>query len=147
MRGVFTLAVAIGFAGCVEKFDHDPGAAGAKAEEFARVAFVSRDSEKGYALLAAATKRYVSVAQFTQVLVRLHPKNSPLKVAAVEYEPMKGEKALYVFLRGESSAESFYYRVTMEGTAATGYRVLKFDRASEPYLPSDDRKPLGARKP
>ena len=136
------LLLVCGNQACVQTFDHDAIAAGKKAQEFATVAFVRRDFDQGYDLLADATKRYVSLAQFKETVSRLHPDAFPNTVTAEEYEPMKGEKALYVFLIGESPGESFYYRITMSGTADTGYKVLRFDRSREPYVPTADKKPL-----
>jgi hypothetical protein len=143
---LFPLALVIGLAGCVESISHDDVAAGKSAAEFAQVAFVKRDTEKGYALLSDSTKRYVSLEKFKEVISRMHPKAFPKSVTAIEYEPMPGEKAMYVFLEGENVGERFYYRLTMEGTAATGYRVLRLDRASSPY-PSSDRKQRFSKSP
>ena len=136
------LMFAVGLIGCMETIHHDESSAGKKAEEFARVAFVKQDVENGYALLADGTKRYVSQEQFNAVLSKLHPKAFPRTVTALEYEPMPGEKAIYIFLTGENSGEHFYYRLTMEGTATTGYKVLRFDRAGQSYPSSNDRKRL-----
>jgi hypothetical protein len=118
--------------GCAEKIDHDPASAAAKAEEFARVAFIERDMARSYELLAVGTKRYVSLEKHQEVIGRLHPKGYPNAIKAGDFEPMPGEKAIYVFLTGENAGESFYYRLTMEGTARTGYRVLQFDRLKRP---------------
>ena len=49
-------------------------------------------------------------------------------MTALEFEPMAGEKAIYVFLTGRNEDQQFSYRVTLEGTAATGYKVLKVDQ-------------------
>jgi hypothetical protein len=59
---------------------------------------------------------------------------------------MPGEKAIYVFLTGENSGEHFYYRLTMEGTAPTGYKVLRLDRAAQPYPSSNERKRFSDQK-
>ena len=136
---------AVELIGCMETIHHDEASAGKKAEEFARVVFVKRDFENGYGLLADGTKRYVSLEQFKAVLSKLHPKAFPRTVTALEYEPMPGEKAIYIFLTGENSGEQFYYRLTMEGTATTGYKVLRFDRASQPYPASNEKKNLVAK--
>ena len=140
---LLALSMALAMTGCVESIDHDNLRAAKKAEEFVAAAFVTGDGERGYELLAPATKRYVSLEQFKLVLTRLHPRSSPKNVRAFEYEPMTGEKAIYIFLAGEHSGEQFYYRITMVGTKATEYQVLKFDRSLEPYPPSPNRKPLG----
>jgi hypothetical protein len=139
----YALMFAAGLMGCTESVKHDEALAGRKAEEFVRVAFVRQDIENGYALLAQGTKRYVSLEQFKAVVAKLHPKGFPRTVTATEYEPMHGEKAIYIFLTGENAGEHFYYRLTMEGTAATGYKVLRFDRAGGPFPPSNDKKRLG----
>jgi hypothetical protein len=136
---------AVGLIGCMETIHHDEASAGKKAEEFAQVVFVKQHFDTGYGLLAEGTKRYVSLEQFKAVLSKLHPKAFPKTVAAREYEPMPGEKAIYIFLTGENSGEHFYYRLTMEGTATTGYKVLRFDRASQPYPASNQKKDLVAK--
>lgn len=143
-RLYFFLALACGHPGCAETFDHDAMSAGKKAQEFATVAFIQQDADRSYGLLADATRRYVPLGQFKEVVLRLHPKAFPAAVKAVEYEPMKGEKAIYIYLTGENRGESFYYRITMSGTAETNYKVLRFDRSSEPYAPTADKQPLPA---
>jgi len=142
----YPLMFAVGLMGCVESVNHDELSAGKKAEEFARNAFVKQDIENGYALLADGTKRYVSLAQFKEVVSKLHPKAFPKTVIASEYEPMAGEKAIYIFLMGENSGEHFYYRLTMEGTATTGYKVLRLDRAGQPYPSSNEKKRFSDQK-
>jgi hypothetical protein len=126
----------------MESFDHDAASASRKAEEFARVTFVRGDFENGYTLLADGTKRYVSLGQFKEVVSKLHPNAFPKTITAAEYEPMPGEKAIYIFLAGENAGARFYYRLTMEGTAATGYKVLRFDRSGAPPASSQDRQKL-----
>ena len=139
------LMFAVGLMSCMETINHDASSAGKKAEEFAQVVFVKQDVENGYGLLADGTKRYVSREQFKAVLAKLHPKAFPKTVTALEYEPMPGEKAIYIFLTGENSGEHFYYRLTMEGTGTTGYKVLRFDRAGQPYPSSNDKKRLSGQ--
>ena len=142
----FSFILAVGLLGCIESVEHDPAGAGKKAEEFAQVAFVKQDIENGYGLLADGTRRYVSREQFKQVLAKLHPRAYPKNVKASEYEPMAGEKAIYIFLMGENSGERFYYRLTLEGTATTPYRILRLDRSTEPYPASSDKKKLGGQQ-
>jgi hypothetical protein len=129
---ILWLFVGAALVGCAESFDHNSEIASARAEEFARVAFIDRDTDKSYELLAAGTQRYVSREKLKEVTGRLHPRGYPKSVKAGESEPMPGEKALYVFLTGQNGDERFYYRFTMEGTAGTGYRVLQFDRLKAP---------------
>jgi hypothetical protein len=137
------LPIAAALLGCVESIEHDPARAAKKAEEFVQVAFAKSDGVRGYGMLAPATKRYVSLEQFKRVVARMHPQAAPKSVRVLELEPMKGEKAIYVYLSGENSGEWFHYRITLEGTAKTDYGVLKFERSNEPYTGSTDRKKLG----
>lgn len=136
---ILFLTLLISIAACAEKVDHDAELASRRAEEFARLVFVEQNLEKGYAMLADGTKRYVSIGQFKEVIAKLHPNGYPRTVRATEHEPMKGEKAIYIYLVGDNSGHYFNYRLTMEGTAATGYRVLRFDRTNEPRRSSIDR--------
>ena len=48
----------------------------------------------------------------------------------MEYEPMADEKAIYIFVTGRNDEEQFNYRFTMEGNAATDYKVLKIDQGT-----------------
>jgi len=137
------LPIAVALLGCVESIEHDQARAVKKAEEFVQVAFVKSDADRGYGLLAPATRRYVSLEQFKRVVARMHPQAAPKSVRVLEFEPMKGEKAIYVYLSGENSGEWFHYRITLEGTAKTDYGVLKFERSNEPYAGSSDRKKFG----
>ena len=140
------LALLITIAACAEKVDHDPQLAAKRAEEFARAVFVNQNLEQGYPLLAEGTRRYVSIGQFKEVIAKLHPKGYPNIVRATGEEPMKGEKAIYIYLTGENSGRHFYYRLTMEGTAATDYRVLRFDRSTGPQQSSADNFLFGGTK-
>jgi hypothetical protein len=128
--------------GCAESFDHDELSAGNRAVEFAQVSFVDQDFNTGYGLLSDAARRYVSREKFIETISRLHPRTRPRTVMALEYEPMAGEKALYVYLIGESADERFYYMLTMEGTAASGYKVSSLARGDGPYPPSNRKKKL-----
>ena len=140
----FPLAFVTGLIGCTEKIKHDEVLAGKRAVEFAQVAFVKQDIEKGYALLSGAAKRYVSLEKFKETVFRLHPKGFPASVTATEYEPMPGEKAIYIYLVGENSGEQFQYTLTMEGSAGTDYKVTKITSGSSSYIPStSERKRFG----
>ena len=129
------LAFVMGLMGCKGSIDHDETSAAKSAFEFARVAFVKRDIENGYALLSDSAKRYVSLEKFKEVVFQLHPKAFPKSVTATEYEPVPGDKTIYIYLIGENSGERFYYRLAMEGTATTGYRVVRLYRGDGPYPP------------
>jgi hypothetical protein len=138
----FHLLFASALMGCAESFDHDGVLAGNRAVEFAQVSFVEQDFNTGYGLLSDAARRYVPPEKFIETISRLHPRARPTRVMAIDYEPMAGEKALYVYLIGESADERFYYMLTMEGTAGTDYKVSSLARGDGPYPPSNRKKKL-----
>lgn len=125
---LFILALAVTFSSCAESVKHDEVSAAKTALEFTRVALLEKDAERGYELLSGGGKRHVPLNKFKQTIASMHPRDYPSKVTATEYEPMSGEKAIYIFLKGQNPDEQFAYRVTLEGTAASGYRVLKIDQ-------------------
>ena len=125
---------------CTKSIDHYPALAAKRAVEFARVAFIRQDTDGAYALLSNSMRRYVPLEKFKETVSRLHPNGRPSKIEAVEYEPMPGEKAMYIYLVGHDSGEQFEYTVTLEGTAATDYRVSKFTRGARSYVPSSSEK-------
>ncbi|MBI4526663.1 MAG: hypothetical protein HY695_22925 [Deltaproteobacteria bacterium] len=124
---------------CVRSVKHDEVLAGTRALQFAQAAFIQRDFQKSYPLLSDAAKRYVSPEKFKETLSRLHQGAYPTSLKADEYEPMPGEKALYVYLTGDNGGEQFQYMITMEGTASTDYKVSSFKRGGS-YLPSGDKR-------
>ncbi len=134
------LALLTVFPGC-GGVQHDENLAAKRAVEFARIAFIQHDLEKAYGLLSDNSKRHVPFEKFKELVAKLHPKGFPTKVTATEYEPMRGENAIYIYLTGENAREQFDYVLTMEGTASSDYRVLKLDRGSAVYL-SIGRKKL-----
>jgi hypothetical protein len=124
------LALAMIIAGCAESVKHDETLAAKRALEFVRVAFVERNFDKSYDLLADGGRRHVPRDKFKQSLAAMHTRDYPTKLAAMEYEPMADEKAIYIFVKGQNGEEQFNYRLTMEGTAAAGYKVLRIDQGT-----------------
>jgi hypothetical protein len=134
-RGVFPLqwsliavVVASGLTGCSEPIRHDDNLARKRAIEFAEVALLRRDFDKGYALLSNGAKSHVPIEKFRETLLRLHQDGYPARITATGLKPMFNEKAIYVYLSGEASGKSFQYTVTLEGTAASDYRVSLLNR-------------------
>ncbi len=116
--------------GCWQSIRHDEALAKKRALEFAEVAFVRLNVEAAYAQLSDAAKRYVSLEKFRETLSRLHPDGHPTRVSVTGYKPMFNEKAIYIFLSGEGSGKQFQYMLTLEGTAASDYRVSVITRTS-----------------
>jgi hypothetical protein len=122
--------VILTFVGCADSVRHDETLAAKRALEFTRVAFIDKNLDKAYELLSDGGKRHVPLDNFKQSITAMHPRGYPTKLTAIEYEPMAGEKAIYIFMRGQNSEEQFGYRITLEGSADTDYRILKVDQGS-----------------
>jgi hypothetical protein len=145
MRNFLSLLAGAGLLfACDQPVEHDPKAAGKRAEEFAQVVFVRQDFDRGYAMLSESGKRYVPPEKFKETVIKSHPGNYPTKIAATEYEPMLGEKAIYIYISGENAGEQFNYTLTLDGAAANDYKVTRFSRGAHTggYDAGGSRQPL-----
>lgn len=142
-RGFFAaLALLVFLASCAESVKHDETLAARRALEFGRVIFLEKNLDRGYDLLADGGRRHVPRDKFKQSVAAMHSRDYPTKLTAMEYEPMADEKAIYIFVRGQNSEEQFNYRFTMEGTAASDYKVLKIDQGSGFFTLSSKKQPF-----
>jgi len=114
-------------ASCAESTRHDENLAAVRAIEFVQITLIDKNLDKGYQLLAAGGKRHISLDKFKETMIRLHPRGFPVKITAKEYQPMPGEKALWIYLNGENGDEQFHYRLTMEANDNGDYKVLTLD--------------------
>ena len=121
--------LSLGFIGC-SPIKHDEDLAKKRALEFAELVFVRQNIEQGYAQLSDAAKRYVSAEKFRETISRIHSDGYPTRITVTGYKPMLNEKAIYIFLSGENSGKQFRYMLTLEGTAASDYRVSVITRIS-----------------
>jgi hypothetical protein len=142
LRIFFFVAGSIfGLLGCVGKTAHDETLAAKRAMEFAETVFVQNDLEKGYRLLSDGARRHVPIEKFKETVRRMHPKGYPTSVAAREFEPMPGgEKAIYIFLTGDGSGDRFDYKLTLEGSSATDYRVSNLEPGTSSHFLMEHRK-------
>ena len=124
------MALLAAMTGCAEQFDHDINLARKGAIEFAEAAFVRRNMDKGYALLADKARSYVPLDKFTEKVTQMHRSGYPDKITALDVVPVKGEKLVHVRLRGRGSEGSFEYALALSGTRDTGYRVTIFNGGS-----------------
>ena len=128
-------------ASCINVIAHDQKAAAKAATEFARTAFVVQDYAKAHGLMASRSQSYIPLDKLTQTIAKMHPKGYPTHVTATEYEPMPGQRAMNIFVKGEGGGEEFFYRLVMEGDVTTGYRVSGLYRGNGPN-PSANKRPL-----
>jgi hypothetical protein len=138
------LAPFVLLASCAGSVKHDETLAAKRAIEFARLAFVQKNIDKGYELLSDGGKRHLSHDKFKETVTRMHPRSFPTKVTATEFQPMPGEKAIWIYLAGQNADEQFQYRLTMEGTENGDYKVLTFDSGvvGRMFSPLSERKPF-----
>jgi hypothetical protein len=131
-------------ASCAGTVKHDETLAAKRAIEFAQSVFINKHFEKGYELLSDSGKRRLPLDKFIETLTRMHPRSFPTKVTATEFQPMPGEKAIWIFLAGRNAEEEFQYRLTMEGTGNDDYKVLTFDTGvvGRMFSPVSDRQPF-----
>ena len=142
--GLFFVALAIFVMGCAESVKHDENLAAKRAIEFARVVLIEKNFDQGYELLAAGGKRHISLEKFKETITRLHPRGFPTKVTAMEFQPMPGEKAIWIYLVGQNAQEQFYYRVTMDGTGSEDYKILTIDSGivGKFFSPTSEKQPF-----
>lgn len=127
--------------GCAKSIPHDEKLAAKRALEFARIVLIDKNSDRGYELLATNGKRHVPLDKFKQTVASMNARGYPTRVTATDYEPMPGESAIYIYLRGQNGDEQTHYRLTLEGSAADDYHVLKIDQGSAfPTLSNQKRK-------
>ena len=117
-----TLAV-----GCADSVKHDENLAGKRAIEFAQAILIEKKFAKGYELLDAGGKGYISREKLEETITRLHPRGFPARVTAKEYQPMPGENAIWIYLAGQNSEDQFQYRLTMKADGNGDYKVLTID--------------------
>jgi hypothetical protein len=138
--GLLTLALA----SCAGTVKHDETLAAKRAIEFAQFVFIDKNFAKGYELLSDGGKRHLSLEKFKETLTRMHPRSFPTKVTATEFQPMPGEKAIWIYLAGQNAEEQFQYRLTMEATDTGDYRVLTFDTGvvGRMFSPLSEKQPF-----
>lgn len=125
----------------VNVISHDPRSAARTAENFADLAFVKHDIASALVELSPEFQRDMSEGELTALIAKMHPASRPAEVRAIEFEPLPGQKAMNIYLKGSDADEAFFYRFLMVGAKETGYKVGGFWRGSGPYPPSP-RKPL-----
>ncbi|QVL31384.1 hypothetical protein KIH39_21440 [Telmatocola sphagniphila] len=59
------------------------------------------------ALLAPQTQQDVSIEKITAEEARMHPKTKPAEVSAIEFEPISGQRAINIFLKGQQGVRVF----------------------------------------
>ncbi|WP_337175227.1 hypothetical protein [Paludisphaera sp.] len=143
MRRVLAVSITLGsLTSCVSIIHHDQDMAAEAARAFAQAAFVDRDEAKARELLSPTLAQEFTPEKLPGAIARLHPESFPTRVRATDYEPMMGQRAMMIYLKGANDGEDFHYRFVMEGDSTSGYRVAGLFRGVGPHPPSS-RRPLG----
>ena len=132
MIALFRLSLAVClvfFFACSKPLPHDEVLAGKRALEFSEAAFVKRDYDAAYKLLSDRAKAYQSIENFKTAVARWELDASPTNLKVTASDPIPGEgNALNIRLVEQNTSKPFAYRVTMERTPASDYRVALFRR-------------------
>jgi hypothetical protein len=120
---------------------HDEQAAARSAAKFGDLAFVRADYSGARAMLAPPLEQATEGDKLAAEVSKMHPKGRPSEVKAIEFEPLPGQHAMNIYLKGTLGGEEFFYRLIMVGDQGAGYKVAGLWRGSGPYPPSA-RKPL-----
>lgn len=151
IRAGFLIVTLMGCNSCLptlpsfSAINHNPDLAATSATLFAKEAFIDLNQPGAYEFLTEEMQRSVSLEKFISVIAEMHPVAFPREVVATEYEPMLGQKSMFIWLYGENGSEKFYYRLTMAGTTEANYKVAGMFRLPE-LSPSQSRKPLRIRR-
>ncbi|WP_422927423.1 hypothetical protein [Singulisphaera sp. PoT] len=121
---------------CISFIAHDEQLAAKTATQFAQAAFVDRDNARAYGLITPEFAKAFSREKLAEEIAKAHPKTYPTRVAATEFEPISGQKRMWIYVKGTGEGEEFYYRLAMDGDAKAGYKVGGLFRSSGPYPPS-----------
>ncbi len=143
MRSVLVVSsiLCLSLSSCVSVIHHDEHAAANAATQFANAAFIEHDFSKARELMASEPAQQLSAEGLADVVTKMHQDAYPTQVAATDFEPMPGQRAMMIYLKGENDGAVFHYRFVMEGDQTAGYRVSGLFRADNPY-PSQNKRPL-----
>lgn len=111
---------------CTETVKHDANLAGKRAVEFAQTVLIEKNFPKGYESMSSGGKRYITAEKLKETITRFHPRGFPTRVSALEFQPMPGEPAIWIYLTGHNPEEQFHYRITLEAGGGD-YKVLTID--------------------
>lgn len=117
-----------------------------KAVEFSKLAFIERDYEGASKLLPSDEQNPATVEKIKELITKMHPASFPIKVTAVDYEPIHGQAAIRIYLLGENGSEKFYYGFVLVGSADEGYSVSEIYRSTEPFQSSQLKQQLPVKR-
>jgi hypothetical protein len=120
---------------------HSTDDAAASATKFAERAFVQKDYTGAREFISPQFTHVDTDDKLAAAVEALHPKSRPSEVTATEFEPIPGQRAMQIYLKGKQGDEQFFYRMLLLGDQPSGYKVGGIWRGNGPYPPSA-RRPL-----
>lgn len=131
---------------CVQttQIRHDTTPAAQKAEQFARAAFVERDYQKAQQFTSSMVQKGpIPLEELQKAVPKMHDAGYPTEVTITEYEPIPGQRSMYIYATGTNGEKKYYYRFGMSGDVDAGYKVGAFwINKKGPYPSNSLRAPL-----
>ena len=138
----FALAFQL-FQGCTAStVHHEPRAAIAVAEKFAKYAFVEKDFEGAFALASDAKATLKAGALESAVMQIQGSAPFPDDLRAVAYEIPFGTERVVVYLEGKGENRTSYYQIVTVGDSTSGYSVMEVFRADSHFPKGPLQEPV-----
>lgn len=124
---------------------HSEELAAQQAVQFIEIALINRDHAQAYLLFSRNSRKNFSFERSKSLYEEIPPEYFPAVIRATDYEPIPGQRGMHIFLSSANERKKLYYRLIMEGTKQTNYKVLDIHYSKDPYPPSKLRRPLEMR--
>jgi hypothetical protein len=112
---------------------HDGNAAARVAQVYFDHLVIGRDFSAAYEMLDPSTKARLSRSAFETATKRSRGFDRVASVVPTGYEVVPDRDEVLIFLEAKGDSEVLYYRLTMFGNAASGYRPAHFEIAAQPF--------------
>ncbi len=139
---VILLSLAVAGTGCVRQLRHDPALAASSAQKFVELLAVKGDVNGAYEMTDPASRHGRSAADLGKSVSSV-PIGKLDDVAATEFQPVPGQPAIDIFLKGHNTdGKTIHFAVRVNGTADDGYAPASMAVAFEPFPASSMRRSL-----
>lgn len=110
---------------------HDENAAADTALSFAEVLLFREDPAAAQNMVDEQVRQQLTQNALAQVLAAYNQSGMPLKLSVEAYETLGGKRLINIYIRGDESERSHYYKTTLRGNKDSEYRIVGFLRADE----------------
>ena len=102
-----------------------PPASPGVAAKFAELAFVQSDYAGAHALLSPQLEQATAGDKLAAGVGKMHPKGRPSEVKAIEFEPLPGQRAMNIYLKGTQSDEEDVSWLSVEDGSDIAQRSVR----------------------